>query len=32
MKKVAQNLHADFYTKQVIVLTDYFSRVTTEWE
>lgn len=32
MKKVAQNLHADFSNIQVLVLVDYFSHVTTEWE
>jgi len=32
MKKEAQNLHAPFITTQVLVLVDYFSQVTTEWE
>jgi hypothetical protein len=32
MRKVTQNLHADFYCQQVVVLIDYFSQVTTEWE
>lgn len=32
MKKVTQNLHANFFNKQVVVLIDYFSKVTIEWE
>jgi hypothetical protein len=31
MKKVTQNLHADFFRQQVVVLLDYFSQVTTKW-
>lgn len=32
MEKVTQNLHTDFTNTQVLVLVDYFSHVTTEWE
>jgi hypothetical protein len=32
MKKVTQNLHANFSCQQAVVLIDYFNHVTTEWE
>ena len=32
MKKVAQNLHANFIDKQTIDLIEYFRSVTIEWE